>query len=81
MASSSHPSRNGPLAGVLGLVCFVLVVGGACGLLHEWLGPIPFMGFGRYLAPAGYEVVSYVVMISLGFAAGAASEAAGRKEL
>ncbi|MER5732003.1 hypothetical protein ABT084_27350 [Streptomyces sp. NPDC002138] len=58
-----------PLGGLLGLVGFVLVVGGASGLLHEWFGWIRFMGFTRFLIPSGYEVLGYVVMIALGTAA------------
>ncbi len=68
-----------PLKGLLGFVSFVLVAGGISGLLHEWLGWFRLFGFLRYLAPDGYEVYSYVVMIALGIAVGAASEALGRE--
>ncbi|MFG2990485.1 hypothetical protein ACGFZK_14550 [Streptomyces sp. NPDC048257] len=68
-----------PPAAVSGALCFVLVVGGASGLLHEWLGWIHFMGFVRFLAPDGYEIYSYVVMIALGFAVGAAGDALARR--
>ncbi|MBA4862223.1 hypothetical protein H1V43_12660 [Streptomyces sp. PSKA54] len=64
-----------PLAALSGLLCFVLVLGGGSGLLHEWLGWIHFMGFVRFLAPDGYEIYSYIVMIVLGLAVGAAGEA------
>ncbi|WP_436762046.1 hypothetical protein [Streptosporangium sp. V21-05] len=68
-----------PLAALSGLVCFVLVVGGASGLLHEWFGWIHFMGFVRFLAPDGYEIYSYVIMIVLGLAVGAAGDAVTRR--
>lgn len=60
--------------GLLGVVSFVLVVGGASGLLHEWLGWVHFFGFVRFAVPSGYEVFGYVVMVVLGVAIGAASE-------
>ncbi|MFE5809400.1 hypothetical protein [Streptomyces sp. NPDC056491] len=75
--TSSTPKS--PLAAFSGLLCFVLVVGGASGLLHEWLGWIHFMGFVRFLAPDSYEIYSYVVMIALGFAVGAAGDALTRR--
>ncbi|MFI6452395.1 hypothetical protein ACIBF6_12630 [Streptosporangium amethystogenes] len=68
-----------PLAGLSGLLCFILVAGGASGLLHEWFGWIHFMGFLRFLAPEGYEIYSYVLMIVLGFAIGAAGRALTRR--
>ncbi|WP_340559077.1 hypothetical protein [Streptomyces sp. GSL17-111] len=58
----------------LGLVAVVLVVGGASGLLHEWLGWWRLFGFLRFLEPDGYEVHADVVLIALGLVAGAASE-------
>ncbi|MDP9842780.1 hypothetical protein [Streptosporangium lutulentum] len=75
--TSTNPKS--PLAALSGLLCFVLVVGGGSGLLHEWLGWIHFMGFVRFLAPDGYEIYSYVVMIVLGFAIGAAGDAFTRR--
>jgi hypothetical protein len=67
------------LAALAGLLRFVLVVGGVSGLLHEWFGWIHFIGFVRFLAPDGYEVYSYVVMIVLGLAMGmAGTRAPGR---
>jgi hypothetical protein len=75
--TSTNPKS--PLAALSGLLCFVLVVGGGSGLLHEWLGWIHFMGFVRFLAPDGYEIYSYVVMIVLGFATGAAGDALTRR--
>lgn len=67
------------MAALSGLLCFVLVVGGASGLLHEWFGGIPFMGFVRFVVPDGYEIYSYVVMIVLGLAVGAAGDAVTRR--
>ncbi|MFF3725516.1 hypothetical protein ACFYYM_24445 [Streptomyces erythrochromogenes] len=75
---TSTPAKS-PLAAVSGLLCFVLVVGGASGLLHEWLGWIHFMGFVRFLVPAGYEVYGYVVMVALGLAVGAAGDSLARR--
>jgi hypothetical protein len=75
--TSTNPKS--PVAALSGLLCFVLVVGGASGLLHEWLDWIHFMGFVRFLAPDGYEIYSYVVMIVLGFAIGAAGNALTRR--
>ncbi|MFI1649942.1 hypothetical protein ACH4XT_23755 [Streptomyces avidinii] len=75
--TSSNPKS--PVAALTGLLSFVLVVGGASGLLHEWLGWIHFMGFVRFLAPDGYEIYSYVVMIALGLALGAAGDALTRR--
>ncbi|WP_440064314.1 hypothetical protein [Streptosporangium sp. OZ121] len=72
-------TSNSPLAALSGLICFVLVVGGTSGLLHEWFGWIHFMGFVRFLVPGGYEVYSYVVMIVLGLAVGAAGDAVTRR--
>ncbi|OKI58304.1 hypothetical protein [Streptomyces sp. MJM1172] len=69
MSSSSRLPDS--LKGPLGLLAFVLVVGGASGLLHEWFGFIRFMGFVRFLVPEGHEVPGYAVMIALGCAAGA----------
>ncbi|MFD6972073.1 hypothetical protein [Streptomyces sp. NPDC059979] len=68
-----------PLTTVTGLLSFVLIVGGASGLLHEWLGWIHFMGFVRFLAPDGYEIYSYVVMVVLGVAVGAAGDTLTRR--
>jgi len=72
-------SPKSPLAALAGLLCFVLIVGGASGLLHEWFGWIQFMGFVRFLAPSGYEIYSYVIMVVLGFVVGAAGETVGRR--
>lgn len=75
---TTNPSKS-PLAALSGLLCFVLVVGGASGLLHEWLGWIQFMGFVRFFVPDGYEIYSYVVMIVLGLAVGMAGDAVTRR--
>ncbi|MER6828579.1 hypothetical protein ABT352_21550 [Streptosporangium sp. NPDC000563] len=77
MTSTTPPKP--PLAALSGLICFVLVVGGASGLLHEWFGWIHLMGFVRFLAPGGYEIYSYVIMIVLGLAVGAAGDAVTRR--
>jgi hypothetical protein len=71
-------SSKSPLATLSGLLCFVLVVGGVSGLLHEWLGWIRFMGFLRFLIPDGYEIYGYVVMTALGLAVGVAGDAINR---
>ncbi|THA81509.1 hypothetical protein [Streptomyces sp. A0592] len=72
-------SAKSPLAAVSGLLCFVLLVGGASGLLHEWFGWIHFMGFVRFLVPDGYEVYGYVVMVALGAVVGAAGDSLARR--
>lgn len=74
----STGSRKSPLAAVSGALCFVLVAGGASGLLYEWLGWFRVFGFLRFLVPEGYEVYGYVVMIAAGAVIGAAGERAGR---
>ncbi|WP_214409682.1 hypothetical protein [Sphaerisporangium fuscum] len=73
-------SPKSPVAAVSGLLCFVLVVGGASGLLHEWFGWIHFMGFVRFLAPHGYEIYSYVIMIVLGLLIGVIGDSLARRE-
>ncbi|MGZ9929250.1 hypothetical protein ACXNSR_05090 [Streptomyces sp. NC-S4] len=80
MTSTSPKSPKSPLASVTGVLCFVLAVGGASGLLHEWLGWIHFMGFLRHLAPDGYEIYSYIVMIALGLAVGVAGDTLTRRD-
>ncbi|MEU0686010.1 hypothetical protein [Streptomyces uncialis] len=75
--TSSTPKS--PLTVLTGLICFVLVVGGASGLLREWLGWIHFMGFVRYLTVDGYETYSYAAMVILGVAVGAAGDALARR--
>jgi hypothetical protein len=68
-----------PLAALSGLLCFVMVVGGVSGLLHEWFGWIRFMGFVRFFVPDGYEIYGYVVMTALGLAVGVAGDALTRR--
>lgn len=75
---TTNPSKS-PLATLSGVLSFVLVVGGASGLLHEWFGWIQFMGFVRFLVPDGYEIYGYVVMIVLGLAVGVAGDAVTRR--
>ncbi|MFF2786098.1 hypothetical protein ACFVT6_04915 [Streptomyces sp. NPDC058049] len=79
MTSTSPKSPKSPLTTVTGALCFVLVVGGASGLLHEWLGWMHFMGFVRFLAPDGYGIYSYIVMIVLGLAVGVAGDTLTRR--
>lgn len=75
-STSSKP----PLAAVTDLLCFVLVVGGGSGLLYEWLGlRIRVLGFVRFLAPDGYEIYAYIVMVVLGLIVGAAGDAVFRR--
>ncbi|WP_327734036.1 hypothetical protein OG749_09245 [Streptomyces nojiriensis] len=76
----SPKSPKSPLATVTGALCFVLTVGGTSGLLHEWLGWIRLMGFLRFLAPDGYEIYSYIVMIALGLAVGIAGDTLARRD-
>lgn len=75
MASSTPKT---PSSAVSSLLCFVLV-GGGSGLLHEWFDWIHFMGFVRFLAPDGYEVHGYVVMVVLGLVIGAAGDTVARR--
>ncbi|MFD7503124.1 hypothetical protein [Streptomyces sp. NPDC059850] len=71
---------NPPLAAVTDVLCFVLVVGGGSGLLYEWLGfKIRVLGFVRFLAPGGYEIYAYIVMVVLGLIVGAAGDAVFRR--
>ncbi|GAB2739884.1 hypothetical protein [Kitasatospora kifunensis] len=62
----------------LGVVSFVLIVGGVSGLLHEWLGWLRLFGFMRFLVPSGYEFLGYGLMIALGVVVGLVS-ASGRR--
>ncbi|MFH8366356.1 hypothetical protein [Streptomyces sp. NPDC018031] len=61
-----------------GFLCFMLVAGGASGLLHERFGWIRLFGFLRYLSPDGYEVYTYLVLIVLGVAVAGAGRAIRR---
>ncbi|MFI9203608.1 hypothetical protein [Streptomyces sp. NPDC053048] len=81
-SSENGSSENGlkGLKSLLGFVSFMLIAGGISCLLHEWLGWFRLFGFLRFLAPDGYEVYSYVVMVVLGIAVGAASESLTRGE-
>ncbi|MET9700482.1 hypothetical protein ABZY31_26690 [Streptomyces sp. NPDC006529] len=73
---TTSTSRS-PLGDLLALVGFVLLVGGASGLLHEWWGWIRILGFLGHFIPSGYEILSYVVMLALGTAASVAASVAG----
>ncbi|WP_030759415.1 hypothetical protein [Streptomyces sp. NRRL F-2664] len=75
---TSTPAKS-PSASATGLLCFVLLLGGGSGLLHEWFGWIHFMGFVRFLVPEGHEILGYVVMVALGVAVGAAGERRARR--
>ncbi|MEV8532524.1 hypothetical protein [Streptomyces sp. NPDC051211] len=72
-------TSSSPLKGLSGILGFVLILGGAFGLLHEWFGWIRFFGFVRFLVPSGHEVFGYAVMIVLGLAVGAAGDLVGRR--
>lgn len=76
---TSHTPKS-PLTALTGLLSFVLVVGGASGLLHEWLDWIHFMGFVRFAVPEGYEVYGYTVMVALGVAVGVAGDSPSRRD-
>ncbi|UNO39403.1 hypothetical protein [Streptomyces sp. MST-110588] len=67
-----------PVKSLLRIISFVLVVGGIGGLLHEWFGWVRLFGFLHHLVADGYEVYSYIVMIVLGVAVGAAGNAVDR---
>ncbi|MEV7414375.1 hypothetical protein [Streptomyces sp. NPDC089919] len=53
---------------LLGFVSFVLIAGGASGLVHEWFSGFRLFGFLRHLGPDGYEVYTNIVLIVLGIA-------------
>ncbi|MFD7909240.1 hypothetical protein ACFV30_00700 [Streptomyces sp. NPDC059752] len=80
MTSTSPKSPKSALTTVTGALCFILTVGGAGGLLYEWLGWIRFMGFLRFLAPDGYEIYGYIVVIALGLAVGVAGDTLTRRD-
>ncbi|QES51629.1 hypothetical protein DEJ50_31045 [Streptomyces venezuelae] len=73
-SSDANSAAPHPLKTLAGIAAFVLVVGGAFGLLHEWLGWIRFFGFVRFLVPAGHEVLGHTLLIVLGLALGAAGD-------
>ncbi|MER5928804.1 hypothetical protein [Streptomyces sp. NPDC002054] len=78
-SSDANSAPSHPLKTLFGIAAFVLVVGGAFGLLHEWLGWIRFFGFVRFLVPDGHEVLGHAVLIVLGLALGAAGDLIGRR--
>ncbi|MFD7907877.1 hypothetical protein ACFV4F_15485 [Kitasatospora sp. NPDC059722] len=51
---------------LLGYLGFVLILGGATGLLSDHLGGFRLFGFVRFLVPAGHETVGYAVLLALG---------------
>ncbi|MFI1970968.1 hypothetical protein BLA24_29950 [Streptomyces cinnamoneus] len=64
---------------LLNVASFVLIAGGASGLLHEWLGWFRLFGFLRWLSPDGYEVYTYVVLVALGVVLGAVNASLTRE--
>ncbi|MEV6572183.1 hypothetical protein [Streptomyces sp. NPDC051577] len=63
---TSSPSAGHPLKGVVALLGGALLVGGVSALSHEWFGFIRFLGFLRFLVPAGHEILGNAVMAGLG---------------
>ncbi|MER7580158.1 hypothetical protein [Kitasatospora sp. NPDC097691] len=51
---------------LLGYFGFVLILGGASGLLSGWLGGFRLFGFVRFLVPHGHETAGYAVLLALG---------------
>lgn len=51
---------------LLGYLGFVLILGGATGLLSDHLGGFRLFGFVRFLVPAGQETPGYAVLLALG---------------
>lgn len=67
-----------PVNGLLGVVSFVLIVGGISGLLRTWFDWIQIFGFLRFVIPDGYEVFGYAALIVVGVAVGAVGGAVVR---
>ncbi|MFE4517279.1 hypothetical protein ACFRMQ_24145 [Kitasatospora sp. NPDC056783] len=51
---------------LLGYLGFVLIVGGASGLVSGWIAGFRLFGFVRFLVPEGHETAGYAVMTALG---------------
>ncbi|MFJ8623058.1 hypothetical protein ACIRD3_09430 [Kitasatospora sp. NPDC093550] len=51
---------------LLGYLGFVLILGGASGLLADRLGGFRLFGFVRYLVPDGHETAGFAVLLALG---------------
>ncbi|GAA2071683.1 hypothetical protein GCM10009801_23630 [Streptomyces albiaxialis] len=66
---------------LLGFVCFVLLAQGLGGLLHEFTDGwwTPWTVVHRIGFLHGYEVYVCVLLVVLGLAVGAASDAVGKK--
>ncbi|MFC5721793.1 hypothetical protein ACFP1Z_16600 [Streptomyces gamaensis] len=77
---AKHPLY--PLKRLLEIIAFILIVGGATGLLREWIGWkwLHLFGFFHYVIPTGYEVYGYIVLVVLGLAVGGASETLTRTD-
>ncbi|CAL9552582.1 hypothetical protein SUDANB58_04478 [Streptomyces sp. enrichment culture] len=68
------------MKGILGLIGFVLVVGGLQGIVHEAFGTwIPLMGFMRHLYVDGCELYVGIALVVLGVAVNTAAREAPRK--
>ncbi|MFG2905411.1 MULTISPECIES: hypothetical protein [unclassified Kitasatospora] len=51
---------------LLGYLGFVLIVGGASGLVSGWVAGFRLFGFVRFLVPEGHETAGYAVLVALG---------------
>ncbi|WP_256178137.1 hypothetical protein [Kitasatospora aureofaciens] len=51
---------------LLGYLGFVLILGGASGLLADHLGGFRLFGFVRLLVPSGHETAGYAALLVLG---------------
>ncbi|MFJ6621855.1 hypothetical protein ACIQOW_30290 [Kitasatospora sp. NPDC091335] len=51
---------------LLGYLGFVLIAGGASGLLSGWTGGIRLFGFVRFLVPSAHETAGYATLLVLG---------------
>ncbi|UNS98939.1 hypothetical protein MMF93_22605 [Streptomyces tubbatahanensis] len=66
---------------LLGFVAFVLIAQGAGGIAHMFIGWFDKWALVDHLAFLdGYEIYVCVLLIALGLAVGAASDAVGRHE-
>ncbi|WP_037900330.1 hypothetical protein [Streptomyces sp. NRRL S-350] len=51
---------------LLGYLGFVLILGGASGLLSGWTGGFRLFGFVRFLVPEGHQTAGYAALLVLG---------------
>ncbi|WP_316527836.1 hypothetical protein [Kitasatospora brasiliensis] len=51
---------------LLGYLGFVLIVGGASGLVSGWIPGFRLFGLVRYLVPDGHETAGYATLLVLG---------------